>query len=96
MASESAKNGEILVDPGHENISNKVVAEVLGQGHVSHDCRMVNNVHDESQEAIAQVFPRIWFLGKASLQKFAIEIGKSHGKSGGTSCRIVKQGRRSA
>ena len=57
---------------------------------------MMNDVHDESQEAIAQVFPRIWFLGKASLQKFAIEIGKGHGKSGVTRYSVVKQGRRTA
>jgi hypothetical protein len=78
LAAKMAQNGQVLFDDGQEDLSDQIFAVFRREAQRAALGRMVDDVNDESHEAVDEVFPRSWLASEAALQEIAVDFGQCH------------------
>lgn len=75
------QNGVVVGEEREKNFGAQVVNVIGRDGDASRMSRVLNDVHKETEKPVDEILPCTGFFGQAALQKVAINLGQSHGKS---------------
>lgn len=79
FATEVPQHAEIVFQKGEKDVGAKVFAILRGELNASRLRRVVDDVRDETEIEVDEIFPSPRFAGQAAIEKIAVEIGKGQG-----------------
>lgn len=78
LTAKVSKNGEIVAYEREEHLGTQVVAVIASQMNIPCGRRVVDNMHNQPEEAIDKILPRAWLALQASFQQIPIDFRECH------------------